>query len=133
MKSGCKDIQSKFKKHVGCIIDGQNKEGGLTKIKKIAFDNALISVDFPFFYLWIPKIIQRSSFRLKLAQAQSISPGYFCFLVHAFLKLLQTFTYNCFVKSNPPPPRPPSTPLFRTRIVTEPDREFMFVFYKLQI
>lgn len=34
MKSGCKDNKSKLKKHVGCIIDSQNKEGGWTKIEK---------------------------------------------------------------------------------------------------
>ena len=34
MKSGFKDIYSKLKKHVGCIIDSQIKEGGLTKIEK---------------------------------------------------------------------------------------------------
>ena len=39
---------------------------------------------------WLPLICGRTDayFRLKLAQAQSISPGYFCFLFQAFLKLL---------------------------------------------
>ena len=32
------------------------QRGRVNKDRKKAFVNALISVDFPFFYMWIPKI-----------------------------------------------------------------------------